>query len=191
MSGHGAHADASDPFQKRAAVAIAIFTVILAFANMLTNQARTRAILSSNRATNQWAYYQSKSTKQLLTQMRRDLMAKLPNATTAEELATLDGEAVRYDKEKDEIKRNAEALALQEAEAEHQEHFYEYAATVAELAIVLAGIALLMSGRKLLGVAVAIAACALCLVAFTAFALKHPAHAEEHEPADPGAHHAG
>src|SRR5438132_1288659 len=99
MSGHGAHADASDPFQKRAAVAIAVFTVILAFANMLTNQSRTRAILSSNRATNQWSYYQSKSTKLVVTQLHRDLVKD----DTAK-VAALDQEMVRYEKEKEEIK---------------------------------------------------------------------------------------
>src|SRR5258706_9810307 len=117
MSGHGAHADASDPFQKRAAVAIAVFTVILAFANMLTNQARTRAILSSNRATDQWAYYQSKSTKLLLTQMRRDFMSKMPGAADAAQLAALDAELVRYEQNKEEIRKKAEELTGEEAES--------------------------------------------------------------------------
>src|SRR5437868_5183811 len=133
MSGHGAHADASDPFQKRAAVAIAIFTVILAFANMLTNQSRTKAILSSNRATNQWSYYQSKSSKALITQLRRDLVKD-----DAAKVAELDQELARYEKEKEEIRARAEGLASEEGDAEHKEHYFEYAATVVELGIVLA-----------------------------------------------------
>ena len=80
---HGPHADASDPFQKRTAVAIALFTTVLAFANMLTNQARTEAILSSNRATNKWSHFQSKSTKQQLVRLEQSLLARLPSSDAA------------------------------------------------------------------------------------------------------------
>ncbi|MBK7859296.1 MAG: DUF4337 domain-containing protein [Archangiaceae bacterium] len=181
MSGHGHHADASDPFQKRAAVAIAVFTVVLAFANMLTNQARTKAILSSNRATNQWAYYQSKSTKMLLTQLRRDQVAG-----DAAKVAELDAQLGRYEKEKDEIRHRAVGLEGEEADAEHKEHFYEYSATIVELGIVLAGIALLLNGRRLLMVAAMVAATSVALLAYTSFVLGHADHVESKgEPADP------
>jgi Mg2+/citrate symporter len=180
MSGHGAHADPNDPFQKRAAVAIAVFTVILAFANMLTNQARTRAILSSNRATNQWSYYQSKSTKLLITQLRRD--AVKDDAKAAGEL---DAELSRYEKEKEEISKKARGLEHDEADSEHKEHYYEYSATVVELAIVIAGIALLLSARKLLLASALVAAFSLALVCYTSFALGHATEVESKgEPAE-------
>jgi hypothetical protein len=181
VSGHGAHADASDPFQKRAAVAIAVFTVVLAFANMLTNQARTKAILSSNRATNQWAYYQSKSSKLLLTQLRRDLLSKDDGV----KLTALDEEIGRYEREKEEIRKRAEGLEREEADSEHKEHYYEYSATIVELGIVLAGIALLLSARRLLVLATVVACCSLALMGYTAFALGHAEHVESKgEPAE-------
>lgn len=60
--GHGPHADANDPFQKQVAVVLAMYSVGLAFVNMLTNQSRTQSILRSNEATNTWSHFQSKST---------------------------------------------------------------------------------------------------------------------------------
>ena len=177
---HGPHADSTDPFQRRAAVAIAIFTVTLAFANMLTNQSRTKAILSSNRATNQWAYYQSKSTKQNLTKMERDLLAS--SRPDDPQLAKLDDEMARYAKEKEDIKKRAESLAGEEADAEHKEHFFEYSATVVELAIVMAGVALLLASRKLLGLSTVVAGASLVLMAYTAFLLGHH-EAEPHAEA--------
>ena len=97
---HGPHADPNDPFQKRTAVAIALFTTVLAFANMLTNQARTQAILSSNRATNKWSHYQSKSTKQQLARLEQTLLSHMPNVeTVASDTARVTTELARYDGE--------------------------------------------------------------------------------------------
>jgi hypothetical protein len=175
---HAPHADANDPFQKRTAVSIALFTTILALASMLTNQARTQAILSSNRATNKWSHYQSKSTKQQLVKLEQSLSAHIPVL----ELAKSEGERItaelaRYDLEKNAIRQEAEGLAAQEREAEHKEHYYEYSATVAELAIILASIALLMTSRKALYASFIVAFAALLLMGYTTFAL-HPPNAE-------------
>lgn len=173
---HAPHADASDPFQKRTAVAIALFTTVLAFANMLTNQARTEAILSSNRATNKWSHYQSKSTKQQLVRLEQSLLSRLPGVETASaDGARITAELARYDTEKEVIRKDAEALAAEEREAEHKEHFYEYSATLAELAIILASIALLTTSRKALYMSLVVVSTALLLVAYTSFALHPPA----------------
>lgn len=183
-SGH-AHADASDPFQRRTAVAIAIFTVILAFGNMLTNQARTEAILSSNRATNKWAHYQSKSTKQNLVRLQLDLVTRLGGESAAEAERHLREEIERYDREKEEIFKEADELANEEKNFERKENFYEYSSTIAELAIVLAGVALLGSSRKLLAGSMAAAAASILLLGYTAVAVGHgEVKAEHRELAD-------
>lgn len=174
MSGHGPHADASDPFQRRTAVAIALYTVILAFGNMLTNQARTEAILSSNRATNKWAHYQSKSTKQNLVRLQLELNARLPAQENAAEVQKhFEDEIERYDQEKEVIFKEADELANEEKNFERKENFYEYSSTIAELAIILAGVALLGSSRKLLGGSMAAAAASIVLLGYTAIAVGH------------------
>jgi hypothetical protein len=171
---HGPHADPADPFQKRAAVAIAVYTAILALTNMLTSQARSEALLSSNHSTNRWSYYQSKSTKQNLVKLERSMLSHLASATDIDAaMAKLDTEIARYETEKTAIRQEAEQLDVEEKQSSHKEHFFEYSATIAELAIVLAGVALLMTSRKTLYASLAVALAAMVLVVFTVTALPH------------------
>lgn len=179
---HGPHADPNDPFQKRTAVAIAAFTTLLAFSNMLTNEARTEAILSSNRATNRWSHYQSKSTKQQLSRLELSLLTRQPGGVVAEDNTRLSSEIERYEKEKQEIRREAEGFNAIEKAAEHREHYFEYAATIAELAIITASVALLLSSRKALMLALAVALLALALTLYTKFGMPAPAAVLEPPP---------
>ena len=87
MSGHGPNADHKDPFQRKVAVTMALFTVLLAFTTMLTNQARTEAILLATEAANEWTYFQAKSTKSTVVRAELELIeqirmpAEVPKAT--------------------------------------------------------------------------------------------------------------
>jgi hypothetical protein len=174
MSGHGPHADASQPFQKRVAVAIAVYTVILAIANMLTNQARTEAILSSNRAADQWAYYQAKGTKQNLVRLEKNILGRVENGGLHDDdMVRLDKEIARYEKEKEEIKRQSMVLGAAEDENEHKEHFYEYAATLAELGIIIASVALLLTSKKAVAISALASTASLLLIIYTSFAMPH------------------
>ncbi|SFF33063.1 DUF4337 family protein, partial [Paracidovorax wautersii] len=101
------------------------------------------AAIKKTEAANQWAYYQSKSTKQSVTELARDLA---PEQRRAELQAKLD----RYEQEKNDIKKKAEALEAQsqaldeQSEAQmHQHHRWAQATTVLQVAIALAAIALL------------------------------------------------
>ncbi|BFO54756.1 hypothetical protein AVXHC19_15590 [Acidovorax sacchari] len=101
------------------------------------------AAIKKTEAANQWAYYQSKSTKQSVTELARDLA---PDNRKAELQTRLE----RYEQEKNDIKRKAEALeaqslALDEQSEQqmHQHHRWAQATTVLQVAIALAAIALL------------------------------------------------
>src|SRR5437016_3421006 len=83
MSHGGAHADPHDPLQKKIAIAMAVFAVILTFNTMLTNQCRTESLLKAAQATNKWGYYQSKSTKQIVVKAEAELLADLGPAEPA------------------------------------------------------------------------------------------------------------
>ena len=183
---HGPHADANDPFQKRTAVAIAAFTTLLAFGNMLTNQARTEAILSSNRATNRWSYYQSKSSKQQITRLELSLLNHQPAGAPEPDAQRWNADVERYEKEKTESRKEAEGFTAVEKAAEHREHFYEYGATVTELAIIVASVALLLTSRKALFVSIVIAALGVATFGYTKFALHAPAQPHEEPPPHAG-----
>src|SRR5256885_15522194 len=60
--------------------------------------------IKKTEAANQWAFFQAKSTKQSLSEFARDL------ATTEDRRAAYQAKVERYEKEKDDIKRDADRL---------------------------------------------------------------------------------
>lgn len=153
QGGHGGHHE-EDPAAKRMTNQIALFTAIIATVGALfgymggATQAnaglyKNNAAIKKTEASNQWNYYQSKSTKQSLAELARDLAAE-------PQKPAYQAKAERYEKEKNDIKRVAEGL---EAEAKawdqqsedqmHQHHRWAQATTALQISIALAAIALL------------------------------------------------
>jgi hypothetical protein len=101
------------------------------------------AAIKKTEASNQWNYFQAKSTKQSLAELARDLA---PEDKKAAYLAKVE----RYEKEKAEIKAVADKLEAdgaqwdkQSDEQMHQHHRWAQATTVLQVAIAMAAIALL------------------------------------------------
>ena len=110
---------------------------------------KNNAAIKKTEASNQWSYFQSKSTKQALTEFAMDLS---PEDKKVKLKAKID----RYEKEKGEIKLNAEKLETevvnwekQSDEQMHQHHRWAQATTVLQVSIALAAIALLTRKRWL------------------------------------------
>ncbi len=110
---------------------------------------KNNAAIKKTEASNQWNYFQSKSTKQSLAEMSRDL-------SPAEEKPKYQAKIDRYEKEKTEIKAGAEKLELEattwDKESDnqmHQHHRWAQATTALQVAIALAAIALLTKRRWL------------------------------------------
>ncbi|WP_343592836.1 DUF4337 domain-containing protein [Paracidovorax wautersii] len=146
---HSTDAD-NGAMTNRIAMATAIIATVGAIFSYMGGATQANAGLIKNdaaikktEAANQWAYYQSKSTKQSVTELARDLAA---DNRKPELQAKLD----RYELEKNDIKKKAEALEAQsqvldeQSEAQmHQHHRWAQATTVLQVAIALAAIALL------------------------------------------------
>jgi len=124
---------------------------------------KNNAAIRKTEASNQWNYFQSKSTKQSLAEVSRDL-------SPPDRQAAYQAKVDRYEKEKKEIEieaRKLEALAkeadqLSDAQM-HQHHRWAQATTALQVSIALAAIALLtrkkwlewgMFGVGALGVAI-------------------------------------
>ena len=134
---------------------IAMFTAIIATVGAIfsymggATQAnaglyKNNAAIKKTEASNQWNYFQSKSTKQSLAEVSRDLTTV--DGDKAKYMAKIE----RYEKEKNEIKLAAEKLELdattwdkQSDEQMHQHHRWAQATTILQIAIALAAIALL------------------------------------------------
>ena len=110
---------------------------------------KNNAAIKKTEASNQWNFFQAKSTKQSLAELARDLA---PDDKKAGYQAKIE----RYEKEKNEIKLGAEKLELESTnwdkssdEQMHQHHRWAQATTVLQVSIALAAIALLTKKRWL------------------------------------------
>ena len=168
MSGHGFHVHGPHDHELEHAThnaheghgggmtnQIAMFTAIIATVGAIfsymggATQAnaglyKNNAALKKAEASNQWNYFQAKSTKQALAELARDLTAA--EAAKEKYQAKVD----RYEKEKGEIKVVADKLEdeakewdHQSDEQMHQHHRWAQATTVLQVSIALAAIALL------------------------------------------------
>ncbi len=111
---------------------------------------KNNAAIKKTEASNQWNYFQSKSTKQSLAEMSRDLSTKDEDRTKYQ--AKID----RYEKEKTEIKAGADKLEAEATEWDrksdeqmHQHHRWAQSTTVLQVCIALAAIALLTKKKWL------------------------------------------
>ncbi len=139
---------------------IAMFTAIIATIGALfgymggATQAnaglyKNNAAIKKTEASNQWNFYQSKSTKQSLAELAHDLAPE-------ERKAVYQAKVDRYEKEKAEIKLVADKLEAeatvwdkQSDEQMHQHHRWAQSTTVLQVSIALAAIALLTKKKWL------------------------------------------
>ncbi|MBV7541678.1 DUF4337 domain-containing protein [Acidovorax sp. sic0104] len=153
---HGAdHGSGSSSMNK-----IAMFTAIVATVGAIfsymggATQAnagllKNDAAIKKTEASNQWNYFQSKSTKQSLAELARDLAPD-------DRKAGYQTKVERYETEKNEIKVVAEKLEADSHEFDrksemqmHQHHRWAQATTALQVAIALAAIALLTKKKWL------------------------------------------
>ena len=111
---------------------------------------KNNAAIKKTEASNQWNFFQAKSTKQSLAELARDLAPK------EEDKAKYQAKVERYEKEKGEIKEKADALEAEAADWDvksdaqmHLHHRWAQATTVLQIAIALAAIALLTKKKWL------------------------------------------
>ncbi len=155
QGGHGGHESHGGMIAQIAVITAIIATVGALFAYQGgATQAnaglyKNNAAIKKTEASNQWNFFQAKSTKQSLAELARDLA---PDDKKAGYQAKIE----RYEKEKNEIKLGAEKLELESTnwdkssdEQMHQHHRWAQATTVLQVSIALAAIALLTKKRWL------------------------------------------
>jgi hypothetical protein len=154
----GAHGGHDDKAKNGMIAQIAVVTAIIATVGALfaymggATQAnaglyKNNAAIKKTEASNQWNFFQAKSTKQSLAELARDLA---PDDKKAAYATKID----RYEKEKGDIKLVAEKLELESTtwdkssdEQMHQHHRWAQATTILQITIALAAIALLTRKR--------------------------------------------
>ena len=146
---HAAHGE-PDSFSGQLAVMTAIIATVAAIFSYMGGATQSNAGLYKNdaairktEAANQWAYYQSKSGKQNLSELAIELVSE-PRKSFYQD------EARRYKAEKAEIqvkaeRLEAESLAFDDKSNQqiHEHHRWAQATTVLQISIAMAAIALL------------------------------------------------
>lgn len=149
---HGAH----DPTAGAIAVATAVIATVGAVFSYMGGATQANAGLYKNNAaikkteaSNQWNYYQAKSSKQNLSELAVVLVADDRRAQFRDEVE-------RYKKEKAEIKAAAEKLEAESTDWDHRSdaqmhvhHRWAQATTALQISIALAAMALLTKRRWL------------------------------------------
>ena len=144
--------EAKDPFDKRVALTIAIIAICLSFVANLGDNAKTSAILRTSEASDQWNYFQAKSTKALLAAMHGDMIMRLSSEERFEDsrarAVQLGKDAQRYDVEKAEIMKQAESLV---AEAKHFSAINnrcDQSALLLQIAVIVCSVSILARSHK-------------------------------------------
>jgi hypothetical protein len=151
---HAAHG--GDAFSGRIAVMTAIFATLGAIMGYMAGHTQNAALIYKNEAairkteaSDQWNFYQAKSSKQNLA----ELGGVLATGADAERFR---GEAERYKKEKADIEKDARKLEAQSKEAEakseeslHEHHRWAQSMTLIQVSIALAAITLLTRNKGL------------------------------------------
>jgi hypothetical protein len=142
---HGAH----DPYIGMVSITIAVLAVVTAVVNSLENVETataitdsSKAVLAQNQASDQWAYYQAKSVKKHIYSLAAD--EGYPNAdkykkTAAKEAS--DGDDVAKKAKAFEDKRDSLNEHVEKHETRH--HRLSIAATLLEMGIAIATIAII------------------------------------------------
>ncbi|MBI5276282.1 MAG: DUF4337 domain-containing protein [Burkholderiales bacterium] len=164
---HGPHDHELEHAQQQAAHGesmtnqIALFTAVIATVGAIfaymggATQAnaglyKNNAAIKKTEASNQWNYFQAKSTKQSLAEVSRDL------APVAADKEKYQAKIDRYEKEKKEIQLGAEKIELEAKEWDrksddqmHLHHRWAQATTALQVSIALAAMALLTKKKWL------------------------------------------
>ncbi|WP_397534856.1 DUF4337 domain-containing protein [Roseateles sp.] len=141
----------------------AVFSYMGGATQANTRLYKSNAAIKNTEASNQWSYYQTKSSKQNLAELAAALVL-------TDRKARYDEEVSRYRAEKAVIKTKAEALEQESAdwdrksdEQMHQHHRWAETTTALQLSTALAAIALLTRRRLIAWAMLGVGAVGVCV----------------------------
>lgn len=128
------------------ALSTAFIAVLAAIAGLLGGHEANESMLDQIKASDQWAFYQSKGVKSEITSSTLQILAAIPNKT---ESAKLESKLNRYEKEKDDIKVKAENFE-KSSEVHLNKHLpLSKAVTIFQIAIALSAISIITQKKFL------------------------------------------
>ena len=138
------------------ALATVVFAVCATLSTFKGGGFSTRSVLAQSQASDQWAYFQSKSIKAYLYELQKDKLeleskaAKLPAPLKEEYLKKIDfysKKIGKYEGEKAKIEKDAKGLESVRDEAQKHSQAFGMAVIFLQIAILLSSIAALMKKK--------------------------------------------
>jgi len=134
------------------ALTTTVLAVCAAISSLKGGGFSTQVQLKNTQEANRWAFYQSKSLKQNLAELEREEMAVLAleartpegKAQAERSLARASAEAQRYEREKSEIKVEAEKLGAEQAELKRHGGSFGLAVMLLQIAIMMSSVGALI-----------------------------------------------
>jgi hypothetical protein len=146
-------------FSRRVALITAIYAVVLAIASLGGNNAMKEMLVAQQETTNQWAYYQAKVVREHINRANRLLMETHlaePSALKGAEREKFEALAAKFTDEekrmaadKKEIERDAQKSAKARDVYQSKDPYFDYAAVMLQIAIVLASVSILSTSRAM------------------------------------------
>jgi Domain of unknown function (DUF4337) len=131
-------------------VTMAILAVCVAVVSLLGHRAHTEELLSQNRATDQWSYYQAKNIRRHNYEIGVDLLSMMEfkdKAQADKVREKYQKEAERYTKEQAEIEEQAKDLEKDSALQQRKANRFDLGEVFLEIALVISSLSLLSRKR--------------------------------------------
>ena len=145
-------------------IAVALAGTFMALCSVKAGNISQAMQDAQSRRVNEWSYFQAKSTKQNLAEGTLEQLKSLKalsNGASPEAVAELDRKIAdfqkkveRYEKEKDEIKKNAEAFQAKYDELNKIDDQFDLSDAAMSVGIALSGVSALVKKRSLFGAAI-------------------------------------
>jgi hypothetical protein len=154
----------SEAWTKYVSLTVVIIAVIAAVAAQFSGKFSSQVQISQVKASDQWSFYEAKSIKQHLDEVSLPQLLQSSNASNplvAAEIKKLTADLPRYDKEKEDIKAQAQALEKKRDAASARGGKMGMAVTIFSVAIATASICTVTKKKPLWFAAMVMAAVAI------------------------------
>jgi hypothetical protein len=166
----------------RSAITAAVLAVLAAIGSLLSGHAANDAIILQSKASDQWSYYQAKSTKGHLYEVNKTLVEAFLQISQGDKkgertesdsekalkkiTAQIEAKTKGYEKDKEEVQKEAQDLEKESGHAFGQHQIYSFAVACFQISIVLASLSILVESGALYSCSVAGGVLGLALLVF-------------------------
>lgn len=141
-----AHADAPQRgWVMRIALSSAIIAALAAVGSLKAGHSANEALLKQIESSDHWAFFQAKSIKSGQLKTKRDLLVALNKEVPAQDLAKLD----EYEREQEEIRKEAEKLGTESRVLLRQHQTLSHSVTFFQISIAISAMSVLARSRPL------------------------------------------